>query len=49
MVKALIFAIRIDGETKAALERAAKDDMRPASSLALKILTDWLRARSYLQ
>lgn len=40
--------VRIQQETKAALEKAAKDDRRSMASLVDKILTDWLRERGYL-
>nr|WP_179220702.1 hypothetical protein [Sphingomonas laterariae] len=42
-------AFRVDAELKSALEKAAKDDQRSLSSLVVKILTDWLRAKGYLQ
>jgi hypothetical protein len=41
--------VRLDPEVKEALERAAKDDRRSLSSLIDKILSDWLRERSYLK
>lgn len=40
--------VRIEQETKAALEKAAKDDRRSMASLVDKIITDWLRDRGYL-
>jgi hypothetical protein len=42
------FDIRVQSETRAALERAAKDDVRPVSSLIEKVLVEWLRAKGYL-
>jgi hypothetical protein len=41
--------MRLDPEVKAALERAAKDDMRSVSSLVEKILVEWLRANGHLK
>jgi hypothetical protein len=34
---------------KVALEKAAKDDSRPVSSLVQKIVADWLEANGYLK
>lgn len=48
MVKTPSLGVRVQPETKAALETAAKDDMRSVSSLIEKILTEWLRAKGYL-
>lgn len=48
MAKSPSLGVRIQLETKDALERAAKDDMRSVSSLVEKILTDWLRDKGYL-
>jgi hypothetical protein len=38
-----ILAIRLPPDHRIALERAARDDDRPVSTLARKIITDWLR------
>lgn len=48
MTKTPSLGVRVHPETKAALERAAKDDMRSVSSLIEKILVEWLRAKGYL-
>jgi len=40
--------VRVQPETKAALDKAAKDDLRSVSSLIEKILVEWLRERGYL-
>jgi hypothetical protein len=40
---------RVDPELKAALGNAAKDDARSVSSLAQKIITEWLKAKGYLK
>lgn len=49
MVKSPSLGVRLQPEVKAALEKAAKDDLRSVSSMVEKVLTDWLRANSYLQ
>jgi hypothetical protein len=49
MVKTPSLGIRVHPETKAALEKAAKDDMRSVSSLVEKVLVEWLKAKGYLQ
>jgi hypothetical protein len=48
MKKTPSFDIRVRPETKAALERAAKDGLRSVSSLIEEILVEWLRAKGYL-
>ena len=49
MGKTPSLGVRVQPETKAALEKAAKDDMRSISSLIEKILVEWLRAKGYLK
>ena len=41
-------SVRLASETKAALEKAAKDDMRSVSSLIEKVLTEHLKSNGYL-
>ncbi|KAB2752253.1 MULTISPECIES: ribbon-helix-helix protein, CopG family [Brucella] len=48
MQKSLPISFRLPAETKAALEKAAQDDMRSVSSLMEKLVTDWLREKGYL-
>jgi hypothetical protein len=48
MIKTPSLGIRIQPDTKAALEKAAKEDLRSVSSLVEKILVEWLRAKGYL-
>lgn len=48
MAKTPSLGVRVQPETKDALDRAAKDDMRSVSSLVEKILTEWLREHDYL-
>ena len=47
-MKSETLGVRIKPETKAALEKAAADDMRSMSSLIEKILVEWLRDKGYL-
>jgi hypothetical protein len=49
MAKTKPLGVRVEPETKAALERAAKDDLRSVSSMIEKILVEWLRAKGYLR
>lgn len=49
MGKTPSLGVRVHPQTKAALEKAAADDMRSVSSLIEKILTEWLRANGYLK
>lgn len=48
MTKTPSLGVRVQPQTKAALEKAAKADMRSVSSLIEKILVQWLRAERYL-
>ena len=47
--KAAALGIRLDPEIKEALARAAEADRRTVSSMAEKILADWLKERGYLK
>jgi hypothetical protein len=42
-MKQTSIGLRIDPTLKTALEKAARDDARTVSSLAVKILSDWLK------
>jgi hypothetical protein len=42
-------SIRMDGDVRSGLEKAAKDDRRPVSHLAQKIIADWLKEKGYLK
>lgn len=48
MAKTPSLGVRVQPETKEALERAAKDDLRSVSSLVEKVLVEWLRSKGYL-
>ncbi len=47
MSKTTPIGVRVSLETKDALARAAKDDLRSMASLVEKILTDWLKENGY--
>jgi hypothetical protein len=49
MAKTGPIGVRLDPEERAALERAAAADDRGVSSLARKIIYDWLRKNSWLK
>ena len=49
MVKTPSLGVRLQPETKAALDRAAADDDRSVSSMVERILREWLRANGYLE
>jgi hypothetical protein len=42
-----VLGIRLNEEDRAALSRAAEADQRSMSSLAGKVLVDWLRTNGY--
>jgi hypothetical protein len=48
MARDAVLILRAPVETKEALRRAAESDARTMSSLALKILSDWLRDHGHL-
>jgi hypothetical protein len=48
MAKTPSLGVRVQPEVKAALEKAAADDVRSVSSLIEKIAVEWLRERGYL-
>jgi hypothetical protein len=43
------FGVRLTEEVREALRRAARDDARSSSSLAEKIIADWLRAHGWMK
>jgi hypothetical protein len=48
-MKTMPVGVRLEPEVKDALERAAKADMRKVSTMASKILTEWLKDNGYLK
>jgi hypothetical protein len=48
VTKDMFLGIRLEPEESDALKAAAKDDARPASALARKIIADWLREKGWL-
>lgn len=49
MPKLAPLGVRLEPDTRAAIEKAAADDRRPLSSMIEKILVEWLRANGYLK
>lgn len=49
MGKTPSLGVRLQPETKAALEKAAAADMRSVSSLVEKILVEWLKKNGHLK
>lgn len=49
MAKTHPLGIRLGPDTRDALERAARDDDRPVSTMAERILRLWLIERGYLE
>jgi uncharacterized protein (DUF1778 family) len=48
MTKDEVLNLRVPTEVKSALRRAAAEDERSASSMALKVIKHWLVANDYL-
>jgi hypothetical protein len=42
-------SVRFEPPVKAAIDKAAKDDARSASSLIQKVMTEWLKEKRYLK
>ena len=49
MVKAAPVSVRFEQETRAGLEKAAREDKRSLTSMLEKITSDWLREHGYDQ
>jgi hypothetical protein len=47
--KPVVTTMRFDAALKAALAKAAEADGRSSTSLAVKILGDWLKEKGYLK
>jgi predicted DNA-binding ribbon-helix-helix protein len=45
----VVTSVRFDTHVRAALDKAAKEDKRPTSSLIQKVMEDWLKAKGYLK
>jgi hypothetical protein len=45
----IIIGTRFTPPEKTALDKAAKEDDRPSSSLIHKIVTEWLRSKGFLK
>jgi hypothetical protein len=44
-----VTSVRFETHVREALDKAAKEDKRPTSSLIRKVMEDWLRAKGYLK
>jgi hypothetical protein len=42
-------SIRFDANVRAALDKAAEEDMRPVGILVQKLCIEWLKAHGYLK
>jgi len=49
MPKTKQIAVRMTPEIKAAIERAAADDLRSVSSMVEKIVSEWVRLNGWLK
>ena len=49
MAKTTPLGVRFNPETKAALDKAARDEDRSLSNLIERIVAEWLRAKGYLK
>jgi hypothetical protein len=45
----VVTSVRFDTRVRAALDKAAKDDKRPMSTLVQKVMEDWLKEKGYLK
>ena len=45
----MVFNIRLDAETREAIEKASKDEGNTAAGLARHVLRMWLRERGYVK
>lgn len=45
MARTAALGFKVEPDLKAALEQAAAEDQRSVSSLVVKILSDWVKAR----
>ena len=48
-IKPIATSVRFDPPVKTAIEKAAKDDARSASSLIQKVMVEWLREKGFLK
>ena len=45
----VITSVRFDTRVRAAIDKAAKEDKRPTSTLIQKVMEDWLKEKGYLK
>jgi hypothetical protein len=44
-----VTSVRFDTRVRAAIDKAAKDDKRPTSTLIQMVMEEWLKAKGYLK
>jgi hypothetical protein len=44
----VVTSVRFETRVRAALDKAAKDDKRPTSTLIQMVMEEWLKAKGYL-
>jgi hypothetical protein len=45
----VVTSVRFDTRVRAAIDKAAKEDKRPTSTLIQMVMADWLKAKGYLK
>jgi hypothetical protein len=45
----VVTSVRFETHVRAALDKAAKEDRRPTSSLIQKVMEDWLKEKGFLK
>jgi hypothetical protein len=45
----VVTSVRFDTRVRAAIDKAAKEDKRPTSTLIQMVMEDWLKAKGYLK
>lgn len=45
----VVTSVRFEKHVRAALDKAAREDKRPMSSLIQKVMEDWLKQNGYLK
>jgi predicted DNA-binding ribbon-helix-helix protein len=45
----VVTSVRFETRVRAALDKAAKEDKRPMSTLVQKVMEDWLKEKGFLK
>jgi hypothetical protein len=45
----VVTSVRFDTRVRAAIDKAAKEDKRPTSSLIQKVMEDWLKEKGFMK